>query len=280
MELSRSLFRIFDQGHSGGQSSRHTQSIVFFWATRVPVRSCFSLASILKNGSLVLYSGTSGRSDVSTSKYFLPHSAFDPQVPRPWKAARRCPACLYPNDVDANFCQACGSRTRLKKFVVSTKTIDHAEVARRFQEFNDVLKAKPYQRQKSALEQELLHFLASLSPPRDPSSCTSDDIVKFLISKDKSGKTVLHSRSCSQVHCNCPTRLAAGSVDSLLGKLRAIFNNLGRLHDSNPVAHTRVKDYLKFIREEQAGKAIVPSQAVPLFFVKFSKLIGFLKVVL
>ena len=144
MELSRSLFRIFDQGHSGGQSSRHTQSIVFFWATRVPVRSCFSLASVLKNGSLVLYSGTSGRSDVSTSKYFLPHSAFDPQVHRPWKAARQYPACLYPNDVDANFCQACGSRTCLKKFVVSTKTIDHAEIARRFQEFNDVLKAKPY----------------------------------------------------------------------------------------------------------------------------------------
>ena len=207
----------------------------------------------------------------------MPYSAFDPQVPRPWKAVRRCPACLYPNDVDANFCQACGSRTCLKKFVVPTKTVDHAKIAKRFQEFNDVFKAKPYQRQKSALERELLDFLASLSPQRDISSCTSEEIVKFLISKDKSGKTVLHSRSCSEVPCNCPTRLAAGSVDSLLGKLRAIFNNLGRLHDSHPVAHTRVKEYLKFIREEQAGKAIVPSQAVPLFFVKFSKLISFLR---
>ena len=207
----------------------------------------------------------------------MPYSAFDPQVPRPWKAARRCPACLYPNDVDANFCQACGSRTCLKKFVVPTKAVDHAEIAKRFQEFSDVFKAKPYQRQKSALERELLDFLASLSPQRDISSCTSEEIVKFLISKDKSGRTVLHSRSCSGVPCNCPTRLAAGSVDSLLGKLRAIFNNLGRLHDSNPVAHTRVKEYLKFIREEQAGKAIVPSQAVPLFFVKFSKLISFLR---
>ena len=152
------------------------------------------------------------------------------------------------------------------KFVVPTKTIDHAEIAKRFQEFNDVFKAKPYQRQKSTLERERLDFLASLSPPRDVSSCTSDEIVKFLISKDKSGKTVLHSRSCSEVHCNCPTRLAAGSVDSLLGKLRAIFNNLGRLHDSNPVAHTRVKEYLKFIRKEQAAKAIVLSQTVSLFF--------------
>lgn len=70
---------------------------------------------------------------------------------------------------------------------------------------------------------------------------------------------MLSSRSYSEVPCNCPTRLAAGSVDSLLGKLRAIFNNLDRLH------------------EEQAGKAILPSQAVPLFFVKYSKLITFLR---
>ena len=35
----------------------------------------------------------------------------------------------------------------LKKFVFSTKTIDPAEIAKLFQEFNDVLKAKPYQRQ-------------------------------------------------------------------------------------------------------------------------------------
>ena len=80
-----------------------------------------------------------------------------------------------------------------KKIVFSTKTIDPAEISKLFQEFNDVLKAKPYQRQKAALEQELLDFLASLSPPTDLSSCTSDDIVKFLISKGKSGKTVFSS---------------------------------------------------------------------------------------
>ena len=94
------------------------------------------------------------------------------------------------------------------------------------------------------------------------SSCTSDDIIKFLISKDKSVRTVVHTKSCPRVGCNCPSRLATGSVDSLLGKLRAIFNNIGRLRDSNPVAHPRVKEYLKFIREEQGTKDILPSQAV------------------
>lgn len=75
----------------------------------------------------------------------------------------------------------------------------------------------------------------------------------------------------------CPTRLAAGTVDSMLGKLRAIFNNMGRTHDSNPVAHPRVKEYLKFVRDEQAGAGVLPSQATPLFFEKFSKLVNYLR---
>ena len=70
MALTRSLFRIFDQGHFGRRPSWPSQSIDFFWARRVPVRSYVSLPSILKNGSPVLCSGTSGRSGVSASKYF------------------------------------------------------------------------------------------------------------------------------------------------------------------------------------------------------------------
>ena len=108
-------------------------------------------------------------------------------------------------------------------------------------------------------------------------SCTAQDIVKFLISKDKSGRTVVYSLSCSKGDCSCPKRLAAGSVDSTLGRLRAIFNKLGRANDSNPVAHPLVKDYLKFVREEQVGLAITPSQAVPLFFGKFQRLIAHLR---
>jgi len=72
-------------------------------------------------------------------------------------------------------------------------------------------------------------------------------------------------------------RLAAGTVDSLLAKLRSIFNGLGRLGLTNPVAHPRVKEYLKFVREEQSGLAVSPSQAVPLFFVKFRKLVALLR---
>ena len=196
---------------------------------------------------------------------------------RPWKSARRCSACLYPNDSDANYCQACGTSTGLQLAATATVHVDEAAIQARFQEFQSIMRSNPYKRQKSALELQLSQFLSALSPPRTVTSCTANDILKFLISKDKSGRTVVHSSLCPRASCTCPKRLAAGSVDSLIGHLRAVFNSLGRLNDSNPVAHLLVKHYLKFLRQEQAGLAITPTQAVPLFFDKFQRLIAFLR---
>ena len=47
-----------------------------------------------------------------------------------------------------------------------------------------------------------------------------------------------------------------------MDRLSAIFNNLGRLNDSNPVAHPLVKHYLKFVRQEQAGLAITAKRSL------------------
>ena len=88
---------------------------------------------------------------------------------------------------------------------------------------------------------------------------------------------MVHSLSCSKRGCSCPKRLAVGSVDSTLGCLRAIVNKLGRANDSNPASHPLFKNYLKFVREEQAGLAITPSEAVPIFFGKFQRLIAHLQ---
>lgn len=103
------------------------------------------------------------------------------------------------------------------------------------------------------MQGHLSNFLLSLVPPKTITSCTADDVIKFLISRDHGDKTVVHGPSCPREHCACPRRLAAGTVDSSLGKIRAIFNNVGWTNDSNPVSHPRVKDYLKFVREEQAA---------------------------
>jgi len=155
--------------------------------------------------------------------------------------------------------------------------VDEKAILERFQSFKSSVGHKPYQRQKSALEQQFSAFLASVFPPKTISSCTADDVIKFLIHKDKSGRTVFHASDCSRVLCECPRRLATGTVDSLLGKLRSIFSGLCRLGLTNPVAHPCVKEYLKFVREEQSGLAVSPSQAVPLYFVKFQKLVALLQ---
>ncbi|KAK3729865.1 hypothetical protein QZH41_005452 [Actinostola sp. cb2023] len=65
----------------------------------------------------------------------------------------------------------------------------------------------------------------------------ADDIIKFLISRDSSGKTVVHKPSCSNSGCACPRRLAAGTVDSYLGKIRAIFNSMGRTMSPLALCH-------------------------------------------
>jgi integrase len=56
-----------------------------------------------------------------------------------------------------------------------------------------------------------------------------------------------------------------------LGQILALFNNVGRTKDSNPISHPKINGYVKFVRSEQMGKAITPTQAVPLFL-SFSKL--------
>ena len=138
-----------------------------------------------------------------------------------------------------------------------------------FVAFKSSSSSKPYEKQKSSLERQLSSFLASLSPPKSMSFATSEDIVKFLISKGKAGRTLVHAKTCDRKVCKCPRRLAAGSVDSLIGKLRAIYNKLGRFDHVNPVSHSLIKEYLKFTREEQAGLAVTPKQAVPLFFTTY-----------
>lgn len=40
-------------------------------------------------------------------------------------------------------------------------------------------------------------------------------------------------------------------MDSLIGKLRAIYNKLGRFGHANPVSHSLIKERLRFTKEEQ-----------------------------
>lgn len=107
-------------------------------------------------------------------------------------------------------------------------------------------------------------------------------VQMFLIFKDKKGKTKVHDIHCGYLgkmsdvsECSCPKRLAFGTVQSLIGQLKTVFEDLGlgkdwdrNLNGGNPACAPMVKKYLKAIKKEQSIAHIVPKQAKPLFLSK------------
>ena len=152
---------------------------------------------------------------------------------------------------------------------------------------------KPYQRQKSGLQEQLESFLWSLPEKKSLKTATPQDIIKFLIWRDKFGKTVVHLANCTRLlekngnHSqayNCPRNLAAGTVDNNIEKLRSIFEENGRgsywnddFQTGNRASHYSVKRYQTFVLEEQVVARTFPSQVVPIFLDKLSKLCSYLR---
>ena len=95
-------------------------------------------------------------------------------------------------------------------------------------------KGTAYETQKSRLVIDFVAFLESNSslPSLDRTASSAllaspEDVVKFLFFRDARGKTQVHRLECGNLglagrfSCGCPLRLAAGTVDSIVGKLRA-----------------------------------------------------------
>ena len=171
------------------------------------------------------------------------------------------------------------------QFVLFAGTIQVDMLDKRLQQLELSLGSSAYEQQKSHLEQALVRFLSLLCPPKDMMSATPQDITRFLVFKDQGGKTQVHVMNCVYIgesgrqDCDCPVRLSAETVDSLIGKLRAIFNSNGRGGDwdvklgfGNPAASPGVKRYLKGVREEQAKAMVKPQQAKPMFIDKLVRL--------
>ena len=99
------------------------------------------------------------------------------------------------------------------------------------------------------------------------------------------GKTQVHASNSLYLGkhgfhtCGCPTHLSHRTVDTLIGKLRAVFKEVGRDGDwnsafgvGNPAASNEVKCYRKAVTSEQLQAAVTPKQATLLFVKKLSPL--------
>lgn len=166
--------------------------------------------------------------------------------------------------------------------------IDIDAIDSRLQELKDSIQSSSYSKQKSSLRAELEAFLASLPTSKSIQLATPLDVLRFLVWKDRHGKTVTHINTCpnptlqDKIKCNCPKRLAFKTIDSYIGKLRSMFKEAGRSGPwnnifgfGNPADSLEVQKYLKAVAQEQLQAHLTPKQAVPLFLPKLLLLARF-----
>lgn len=176
----------------------------------------------------------------------------------------------------------CGYKRKVDHPVSQTlKDFDLPALDARLAELQMLSLNTAYAKQKSSLKSELQSFLYSLPGHKSLYSATPLDVCRFLAWKDQNGKTQVHSQPCphlgkKNIHpCKCPLRLSYKTVDSYVGKLRAIFRSIGRQGDwdatlglGNPAASLPVKEYLKSVTAEQLQARVTSKQATPLFLDK------------
>ncbi|GER46280.1 hypothetical protein STAS_23308 [Striga asiatica] len=118
-----------------------------------------------------------------------------------------------------------------------------------------------YENQKRRDWNTFCHYLRAHQPPLSVPQCQGSHVVDFLRYLDQFGKTKVHIPHCPfyghpnpPASCPCPLRQAWGSLDALIGRLRAAYEeNGGVLNDaSNPFGARPVRLYLREVRDSQS----------------------------
>ncbi|OAY47128.1 protein LIGHT-DEPENDENT SHORT HYPOCOTYLS 4 [Manihot esculenta] len=102
-------------------------------------------------------------------------------------------------------------------------------------------------------------YLRNHRPPLALSRCSGAHVLEFLRYLDQFGKTKVHNQTCPffghphpPAPCPCPLKQAWGSLDALIGRLRAAFEENGGLPETNPFGARAVRLYLREVRDSQS----------------------------
>ncbi|CAN6237236.1 unnamed protein product [Urochloa humidicola] len=116
-----------------------------------------------------------------------------------------------------------------------------------------------YESQKRRDWQTFGQYLRNHRPPLELSRCSGAHVLEFLRYLDQFGKTKVHAPGCPffghpspPAPCPCPLRQAWGSLDALVGRLRAAFEEHGGRPEANPFGARAVRLYLREVRDSQA----------------------------
>ncbi|KAK4427815.1 protein LIGHT-DEPENDENT SHORT HYPOCOTYLS 4 [Sesamum alatum] len=116
-----------------------------------------------------------------------------------------------------------------------------------------------YENQKRRDWNTFGQYLRNHRPPLSLSRCSGAHVLEFLRYLDQFGKTKVHTQLCPffgqpnpPAPCPCPLRQAWGSLDALIGRLRAAYEENGGKPETNPFGARAVRLYLREVRDSQA----------------------------
>ncbi|KAM6597458.1 hypothetical protein CsatA_007982 [Cannabis sativa] len=122
-----------------------------------------------------------------------------------------------------------------------------------------------YESQKRRDWNTFLQYLRNHKPPLTLARCSGAHVIEFLKYLDQFGKTKVHVIGCPYfghpnppAPCACPLKQAWGSLDALIGRLRAAYEENGGRPESNPFGARAVRIYLREVREGQAKARGIP----------------------
>ncbi|XP_047170871.1 protein LIGHT-DEPENDENT SHORT HYPOCOTYLS 6-like [Vigna umbellata] len=122
-----------------------------------------------------------------------------------------------------------------------------------------------YESQKRRDWNTFFQYLHNHKPPLTLARCSGAHVIEFLKYLDQFGKTKVHMSGCPHfghpnppAPCACPLKQAWGSLDALIGRLRAAYEENGGRPESNPFGAKAVMIYLKEVKEGQAKARGVP----------------------
>ncbi|OIW19973.1 hypothetical protein TanjilG_31847 [Lupinus angustifolius] len=108
-------------------------------------------------------------------------------------------------------------------------------------------------------------YLKNQRPSVPLSQCNCNHVLDFLRYLDQFGKTKVHLLGCifygqpePPAPCTCPLRQAWGSLDALIGRLRAAYEENGGSLETNPFASGSIRMYLREVKECQAKARGIP----------------------
>lgn len=116
-----------------------------------------------------------------------------------------------------------------------------------------------YENQKRRDWNTFCQYLRNHRPPLSLTMCSGAHVLEFLRYLDQFGKTKVHNQTCPffgfpnpPAPCPCPLRQAWGSLDALIGRLRAAYEEHGGRPEANPFGARAVRLYLREVRDFQA----------------------------